>query len=104
MGFAGIDDNDGKDGARLLLPSSPKLMLLCWLMDDLRWLHVGLSLLCNIKLLERIISPDAPQHLSGSSSSGAGAGADAGAGAGSMSSHLVESIHCMTGGIWSMPK
>ena len=29
MGFAGTDDNDGKDGARLLLPSSPKLVLLC---------------------------------------------------------------------------
>jgi len=69
------------------------------LTDDLRRLCVGLSPLRNIKeSLERIISPDAPRHLGGGSSGGAGAGA------GGMSSRLVESIHCMTGGIWSMPK
>ena len=91
MGFAGADDDNGEDGARPLLSSGPKLVPLCRL-------HVGFSLLCNIKLLEHIISPNTPRHLGGSSSGGAGASA------GSMSSHSVESIHSMTGGIWSMPK
>jgi hypothetical protein len=91
MGFAGADDDNGEDGARPLLSSGPKLVPLCRL-------HVGFSLLCNIKLLEHIISPNTPRHLGGGSSGGAGASA------GSMSSRSVESIHCMTGGIWSMPK
>jgi hypothetical protein len=88
VGFAGADNDDS---ARPLLPSSPKLM-------PLRWLHVGFLLLHNIKSLERIVSPDTPWHLGGGSSGGAGAGA------GGMSSRLVKSICCMTGGIWSMPK
>jgi hypothetical protein len=88
VGFAGADVDDG---VRLLSPSGLKLM-------PLRRLRVGFLLLRNIKLLKCIVSPDAPQHLSGSRSGGAGAGA------GGMSSHSVESIRCMTGGIWSMPK
>jgi hypothetical protein len=64
----------------------------------LRRLRVGFSLLRNIESLEHIVSPDTPRHLGGGSSGGAGAGA------GSISSCSVESICCMTGGIWSMPK
>jgi hypothetical protein len=88
MGFTGADDDNG---ARPLSPSGLKLV-------PLRWLRVGFSLLHNIESLECIVSPDTPRHLGGGSSGGAGAGA------GSMSSHSVESIHSMTGGIWSMPK
>ena len=88
VGFVGADDNNG---VRPLSLSSPKLMPLCWL-------HMGFLPLHNIESPEHIVSPDAPWHLGGGSSGGAGAGA------GGMSSCSVKSIHCMTGGIWSMPK